>query len=197
MTSTPLLFALCATARGPFPPRRRETETGLGLVGALLLQGALAGRLELSRDRVLVLRGEGTGDAVLDEALQRMGAAARERAPAAWVERLGPWALERLRTGLDGRPAAGALLPDQAWRLVREAVEHPARLGVPAVAAAELLTAAGLARIGWPEMSAASAGRRTARAVAGLGPAGEPVARISATVSETLSSARAALTFSG
>ncbi|MGW0747997.1 GPP34 family phosphoprotein [Streptomyces sp. NPDC002587] len=197
MTSTPLLFALCTAARGRFPPRRREIETGRGLAGALLLQGALAGRLELSRDRVLVLRRDSTGDPALDGALQLIGAAARERAPTAWVERLGPWALDRLRTELDGWPASDDLRPGRALRLVREAVDHPAGSGVPTVAAAELLAAAGLARIGWPEVSAARAGRRTARAVAGLGPAGAPVACVSAAVSGSLSSATAALVFPG
>ncbi|MET3988066.1 GPP34 family phosphoprotein [Streptomyces sp. PvR034] len=196
MTSAPLLFALCAAARGRFPPRRQEVETGMGLAGALLLQGALAGRLALSRDRVLVLGRAGTGDPSLDGALQRIGAATREAAPTAWVDRLGPWALDRLRSELDGLASDG-LRPDRALRWVREAVDRPTGSSIEAVAAGELLVAAGLARIVCPEAPAPRTGRRTARAVAGLGPSGVPVARVSAAVSDCLASATAALAFPG
>ncbi|MEW2087448.1 GPP34 family phosphoprotein [Streptomyces sp. NPDC005283] len=90
MTATPLLFALCAAAQGCFPPPRREIETGRGLAGALLLQGALAGRLELYADRVRLTGPGGTGDPALDDALAQLGRSARQRDPADWVERLGP-----------------------------------------------------------------------------------------------------------
>ncbi|MFE2293866.1 GPP34 family phosphoprotein [Streptomyces sp. NPDC059452] len=195
MTGIPLLLALCAAAQGCFPPTRREIETGRGLAGALLLQGALAGRLELYTDRVRVTGPGGTGDAALDEALARIGRASRQRGPAHWVERLGPWALARLHPGPALRASGTA--PGLALRQVREAVREPTAERLPAVAAGALLTASGLHAVGWPGLTAAGAEQRTAGAVASLGATGTLVARASAAVADSRASSAAALAFFG
>ncbi|MFF1339704.1 GPP34 family phosphoprotein [Streptomyces sp. NPDC058290] len=205
MTGTPLLFALCAAAHGRYPPPHREAETGRGLAGALLIQGALAGRLQLDDNRVRSTGHGRTDDPVLEEALDRLGPSARGRAPADWVERLGPWALTRLHPGPTLPPGGVGTRPDpadprsrEALRRVREAVQGPADAGVAAVAAGALLAAAGLHAVAWPEWSAAEASRRTARAVARLGPAGAPVVRAAAAaVSDSRRAAAAALAFPG
>ncbi|MGW7053217.1 hypothetical protein [Streptomyces sp. NPDC054887] len=82
MTSPPLLLARCAAARGCFPPPRREIETGRGLAGALLVQGALTDRLQLGADRVRSTGRGDTGDPALAEAPARLGRGGRRRAPA-------------------------------------------------------------------------------------------------------------------
>lgn len=130
MTGTPLLFALCAAAHGRYPPPHREAETGRGLAGALLIQGALAGRLQLDDNRVRSTGHGRTDDPVLEEALDRLGPSARGRAPADWVERLGPWALTRLHPGptlppggVGARPDPADPRPREALRRVREAVQ--------------------------------------------------------------------------
>ncbi|MEV0415175.1 GPP34 family phosphoprotein [Streptomyces sp. NPDC050448] len=204
MTGTPLLFALCAAAYGRFPPPRREAETGRGLAGALLVQGTLSGRLEWDGDRVRPTGRGSTGDPALDEALVRLGLSARERAPADWVARLGPWALARLHPGpalpqdaVGARPDWADPRPRQALHRVREAVRRPADAGVPAVAAGALLAASGLHGAAWPGWSAAEASRRTARAMAALGPAGMPAIRAAAAVSDSRRASAAALAFPG
>lgn len=93
MTAPAQLYALCAAAHGSFPPPRRETETGRGLAGAMLLQGALAGRLDLYGDRVRPTGRGRRGDPALDAFLAQIEASSRDRTPSDWVERLGPAAL--------------------------------------------------------------------------------------------------------
>lgn len=111
MTTPAQFYALCAAAHGSFPPPRRETETGRGLAGAMLLQGALAGRMDLSGDRVRPTGRGRNGDPVLDAFLAYIEASARDRAPSNWVERLGPAALAAPARGCaraaGSRPAGG------------------------------------------------------------------------------------------
>ncbi|WP_162688782.1 MULTISPECIES: GPP34 family phosphoprotein [unclassified Streptomyces] len=214
MTTPAQLYALCAAAHGSFPPPRRETETGRGLAGAMLLQGVLAGRLDLSGDRVRPTGRGRRGDPVLDAFLARVEASARDREPSDWVERLGPAALASssssssscsasaasssrpvLLPGGAGPPAG--LRPPEALRRVRRSVGDPDRSVRHAVAAGALIAASGLHDLCWPDLSRREATRHTLRAVAALGPAGLPAARAATAVSRSLSGSTGALAFHG
>ncbi|MEU6892329.1 GPP34 family phosphoprotein [Streptomyces sp. NPDC046557] len=204
MTATPRLYTLCAAAvDGHFPPARREIEAGRGLVGALLVQGALAGRLELRRDRVRLTGRGGSGDPALDEFLDRLRSSSPGyRTPADWVRALGLWALAALHPGSrpPGRPAPPSHLrmrPGEALRTVRTAVEEPGPDVLTAVAAGALLTATGLHGPAWPDLARAEAARRSLRSAAALGPAGVPVALAATAVSDSLRSSATALAFPG
>ncbi|MFE5556461.1 GPP34 family phosphoprotein [Streptomyces sp. NPDC056544] len=112
MTAPAQLYALCAAAHGDFPPPRRAAETGRGLAGAMLLQGVLAGRLDLYEDRVRPTGRGRRGDPVLDAFLAHVERSPRDRAPTDWVEHLG-----RLFWILSAEPAAsGAMGSPQARR---------------------------------------------------------------------------------
>ncbi|MFZ3474309.1 GPP34 family phosphoprotein [Streptomyces sp. 4.24] len=217
MTTPAQLYALCAAADGSFPPPRRETETGRGLAGAMLLQGVLAGRLDLSGDRVRPTGRGRRGDPVLDAFLARVEASVRDREPSDWVERLGPAALASassaaacacspsrpvLLAGGEGPPAG--LRPPEALRRVRRSVGDPDRSVRHAVAevaaevaAGALIAASGLHDLCWPGLSRREATRHTLRAVAALGPAGLPAARAATAVSRSLSGSAGALAFHG
>lgn len=202
MTATPQLYALCAGADGCFPPPRREAEAGRGLVGALLVQGALADRLELHRDRVRPTGRGPSGDPVLDAFLARLEASPRERAPADWAQGLDSWALGALRSG--SRPPGPAVpghrpgaLRQEALRRVRTAIREPDAADVAAVAAGALLVASGLHRYALPGLSRSAASRSGGRAVDALRAAGLPVALASSAVSASLRSSAAALAFPG
>ncbi|MFD0268807.1 GPP34 family phosphoprotein [Streptomyces sp. NPDC127106] len=200
MTATPQLYALCAAADGCFPPPRREAEAGRALAGALLFEGALAGRLELHGDRVLPKSGARTGDPALDVLFARVAASPRPRAPADWVERLGPWALALPRPGpLPGAPPDGPAGPQTraARQRVADAVREPRRAVLPAVAAGALLAASGLHDACLPGLSRAQAARLTSAAVAALGPVGVPVAAAARAVSRSLRASAASLAFPG
>ncbi|MFD3720051.1 GPP34 family phosphoprotein [Streptomyces sp. NPDC058674] len=197
MTTPAHLYALCVAAHGSFPPPRRETETGRGLAGAMLLQGVLAGRLELSGDRV---RPTGRGrrdDPVLDAFLARVEASARDRALSDWVERLGPAALVTASSSSSSRPVPAGLRPPEALRRVRRSVGDPDRSVRHAVAAGALIAASGLHDLCWPGLSRREATRHTLWAVAALGPAGLPAARAATAVSRSLSGSAGALAFHG
>ncbi|MEW2418275.1 GPP34 family phosphoprotein [Streptomyces sp. NPDC046866] len=202
MTAAPRLYALCALADGCFPPAHREVETGRGLVGALLVQGALAGRLELHRDRVRPTRHGPAHDPLLEAFLTRLCTSRRDRTPAGWARRLGPWALAAVRPGVApaGRPVPGDRLgmqPAEALRRVRSALREPDAAAPTAVAVGALLAASGLHHLLLPGTTRAEAHRRTARAVGALGPAGVPAARAAAAVSDSLEGSAAALAFPG
>ncbi|MFF4445718.1 GPP34 family phosphoprotein [Streptomyces sp. NPDC001502] len=202
MTAPAQLYALCAAAHGSFPPPRREIETGRGLAGAMLLQGALAGRLDLHGDRVRPTGRGRRGDPALDAFLARIEASPRDRAPSDWVERLGPAALAAPRPGLlpgsAGPPGGRAgIRPAEALSRVRRSVAEPGRSALHAVAAGALLAAAGLHDLCWPGLSRDEASRDTLRAVAALGSAGLPVARAATAVSRSLSGSAGAFAFPG
>ncbi|MFE0601936.1 GPP34 family phosphoprotein [Streptomyces sp. NPDC058892] len=202
MTTPAQFYALCAAAHGSFPPPRRETETGRGLAGAMLLQGALAGWLDLSGDRVRLTGRGRNGDPVLDAFLTHIEASARDRAPSDWVERLGPAALAAPRPGRypgGGQSPGGraGIRPPEALRRVRRSVEDPDRSAPHAVAAGALIAASGLHDLCWPGLTRDEASRRTLRAVAALGPAGLPAARAATAVSHSLTGSAGALAFPG
>ncbi|MET9686912.1 GPP34 family phosphoprotein [Streptomyces sp. NPDC006514] len=202
MTAPAQLYALCAAAHGDFPPPRRAAETGRGLAGAMLLQGVLAGRLDLYENRVRPTGRGRRGDPVLDAFLAHVERSPRDRASTDWVERLGPAALAAPRPGLlpgtaepPGRRAG--IRPCEALQRVRGAVAEPDRSALHAVAAGALLAASGLHDLCWPALSRDEASRRTLRAVAALGPAGLPVARAATAVSHSLSGSAGVLAFPG
>ncbi|MER6253446.1 GPP34 family phosphoprotein [Streptomyces sp. NPDC001584] len=202
MTAPAQLYALCAAAHGSFPPPSRETETGRGLAGAMLLQGALTGRLDLYGDRVRPTGRGRRGDPALDAFLARIEASPRDRAPSDWVERLGPAALAAPRPGLlpgsAGPPGGRAgIRPSEALSRVRRSVAEPGRCALHAVAAGALLAATGLHDLCWPGLSRDEASRRTLRAVAALGSAGLPVACAATAVSHSLSGSAGAFAFPG
>lgn len=60
----------------------------LGLAGAVLLELALEGRVDVRDDRVVVLDPTPTGNDPVDAGLARIAADAKQRKPQAWVEKL-------------------------------------------------------------------------------------------------------------
>lgn len=60
----------------------------VGLAGALLLELALARRIDVADDRVVVVNPAPTGDALSDAALARIGGDRKARHPKDWVNRL-------------------------------------------------------------------------------------------------------------
>jgi hypothetical protein len=71
-----------------------------GLGGALLLDLAMAERIDVVDKRVVVLNATPTGDRLVDQALERIGEAERSRKPGFWVTRFAketrPRVLEKL-----------------------------------------------------------------------------------------------------
>lgn len=65
----------------------RTSHLDLGLAGAVLVELALGGRIDVDDDRVVVLDASPTDDPLLDGALARIGEE-KPRKPAAWVSRL-------------------------------------------------------------------------------------------------------------
>ncbi|MEU6072463.1 GPP34 family phosphoprotein [Micromonospora sp. NPDC047074] len=81
-----------------------------GLAGALLLELALAGRIEVADDRLVVTDSTPVGQRQLDEALARIAADEKRRKPKDWISRLTKDLPEQV---LDGLVTAGLLRRDQ------------------------------------------------------------------------------------
>jgi hypothetical protein len=79
---------------------------GYGLGGALLVELALARRVEVADGRIVVIDPTPTGHPLVDDALSRIGGADRARKPKDWVSALAKGLPERV---LDGLVAAGIL----------------------------------------------------------------------------------------
>jgi pimeloyl-ACP methyl ester carboxylesterase len=77
-------------------PLTDGTHLDNGLGGALLLELALAGRVDVRDKKVVVLDPAPTGDPLVDEALARIAAEPKERRPGAWVTRLAKQARPRV-----------------------------------------------------------------------------------------------------
>ncbi|MER7460388.1 GPP34 family phosphoprotein [Micromonospora sp. NPDC126480] len=77
-----------------------------GLAGALLVELALAGRVTVTDDRLVVTDATPVGQRQLDEALQRINAEPKRRRPKEWVTRLARDLPEQI---LDGLVTAGVL----------------------------------------------------------------------------------------
>jgi hypothetical protein len=83
-------------------PLTDGTHLDNGLGGALLLELALAGRVDVVDRRVVVLDPGTTGDPLADEALARIGAEPRARKPGHWVTKLSKRARPRILEKLVG-----------------------------------------------------------------------------------------------
>lgn len=77
-----------------------------GLAGALLLELALAGRIEVADGRLVVTDPTPVGQRQLDDALARIGADGKRRPPKDWIGRLAKDLPEQV---LDGLVTAGVL----------------------------------------------------------------------------------------
>ncbi|MER7333247.1 MULTISPECIES: GPP34 family phosphoprotein [unclassified Micromonospora] len=77
-----------------------------GMAGALLLELALAGRVEVADDRLVVTDPTPVGQRQLDDALARIGADGKRRQPKDWIGRLAKDLPEQV---LDGLVTAGVL----------------------------------------------------------------------------------------
>ncbi|XVU25543.1 GOLPH3/VPS74 family protein [Actinoplanes sp. CA-054009] len=84
-------------------PLTDGTHLDNGLGGAVLLELALAGRVDIADKKVVVLDAGPTGDPMLDGALTKIGAEERGRRPGHWVTKFSkdtrPQVLDRLVAG--------------------------------------------------------------------------------------------------
>ncbi|WP_433604812.1 GOLPH3/VPS74 family protein [Dactylosporangium sp. CA-139114] len=87
-----------------------DLRLNYGLAGAVLLDLALAGRIELAEDRVTVTDPTPTGDPVADEALARIAAEERPRKADAWMQPLADGLRAKV---LDRQVEAGVLRREQ------------------------------------------------------------------------------------
>ncbi|MEU0765235.1 GPP34 family phosphoprotein, partial [Streptomyces microflavus] len=71
-----------------------------GLSGAVLLELALAGRVEVADDRLAVTDPTPVGRPVLDDALARVAADGKRRRPKDWISRLAKGLPDRVLSGL-------------------------------------------------------------------------------------------------
>ncbi len=90
--------------------RAHATELEPGLAGAVVLDLALRGRLDVPDKTVRVVDATPTGDAVLDRALQTIADAPKPRAPKWWVGHLQKGVREQVA---DRLVASGALRRDE------------------------------------------------------------------------------------
>ena len=167
-------------------------ELDLGLAGAVLLELALAERIDVDGGRVVVRNPAPTGDAIVDAALARIVADGKRRKPQAWVERL----QKKLRAQVLARlTAAGTVrrVEDKVLGIIPRtrypagdprpkadararldaAVRHGVRPDARTAALASLVLAASLARKVLPDVPRKDAKRRLAEVSAGewAGPA--------------------------
>ncbi|MEU4442500.1 GPP34 family phosphoprotein [Actinosynnema sp. NPDC050801] len=89
--------------------RLGQPALGYGLAGALLVELALAERIDVIDKKVVVLDPAPVGHVVLDRALTRI-AGEKPRKPAHWIEKLGKKLTDQV---LDGLVAAGVLRREQ------------------------------------------------------------------------------------
>ncbi|WP_309110118.1 GPP34 family phosphoprotein [Saccharothrix sp.] len=89
--------------------RLGQPALGYGLAGAVLVELAIAGRVEVADKNVVALSTERIGHDVLDDALTRI-ADDRLRKPKAWVEKLSKGLTDRV---LDGLAESGVLRREQ------------------------------------------------------------------------------------
>ncbi|MER7282790.1 GPP34 family phosphoprotein [Dactylosporangium sp. NPDC000244] len=87
-----------------------DLRLNYGLAGAVLLDLALAGRIELAEDRVTVTDPTPTGDPVVDEALARIAAGEQPRKADAWIQPLADGLRAKV---LDRQVEAGVLRKEQ------------------------------------------------------------------------------------
>ena len=116
-------FALLAH-RDDGSPETDGTRLDRGLAGALLLELALAERIGVEGNKVVVRDPSPTGDRLVDDALTRIAADERGRKPGEWVAALARDV--RVRT-LDGLVEAGVLTKEESKvLLVFDVTRYPA-----------------------------------------------------------------------
>lgn len=81
----------------------------LALAGAILMELALAGRIDTDLDRLVVVESRPTGDALLDEVLGQLAKGGAERTSRWWIQELAKGGAA-LRTRLLERLVAGGVL---------------------------------------------------------------------------------------
>ncbi|WP_433089218.1 GOLPH3/VPS74 family protein [Dactylosporangium sp. CA-052675] len=87
-----------------------DLRLNYGLAGAVLLDLALAGRVDIAEDRVAVRDATPTGDPVADEALARIAAEEKPRKADAWIQPLADGLRAKV---LDRQIEAGVLRKEQ------------------------------------------------------------------------------------
>ena len=92
-----------------------STRLDYTLAGAVLLELALADRIEVVDKKVIVRDSTPTGDALVDEGLARIAADTRSRKPSGWVQKFTKGTRQRV---LDGLVAAEVLRIEQDKVLV-------------------------------------------------------------------------------
>ncbi|PZS20624.1 MAG: GPP34 family phosphoprotein [Pseudonocardiales bacterium] len=155
-----------------------EAELDCGLAGAVLVELALAGRIDVVNGKVAVLSSAPGGEPVIDSVLARIAAERKGHKPQWWVAKL----RRGLRAGLLVRltergvlrmhrhrvlgifavrryPALDGRLKSDARARLELAVVRGARPDIRTAALASLLNACGLARRTFPEL-----GRRELKA---------------------------------
>ncbi|MCC7372214.1 MAG: GPP34 family phosphoprotein [Chloroflexi bacterium] len=141
MPDTLLLLAL-HDEKGSVIPAAAMALNG-ALIGAILMELALMGRLEQQANGMLLVDPHPTGDLLLDEVLGRMADADSPRAPSYWVGRLAgtmPRLKDRLLEGLVSRGVLDQrerrilwVFPSRSFPLADAAAEQQARDRIRAV----------------------------------------------------------------
>ncbi|WIM96613.1 GPP34 family phosphoprotein [Actinoplanes oblitus] len=116
-----------------------STRIDHGLGGALLLELVLAERVDVVDGRVVVRGAGSTGDALLDEALDRIATDRRARKPVDWVKRFAKGTQRRV---LDRLVAAGVLRVERSTVLgVFPRTRYPSAYATAPAALEQLRTA--------------------------------------------------------
>ena len=135
-------FALLAY-RDDGAPDLDSTRLDHGLGGSLLLDLALTDRIDIRDKKVVVTDGTPTGDPLLDQALDRIGADTKARKPDHWVRK---FAKDTRKLTLNGLVTRGVLnREDGTVLLIFPRTRYPAPHGVEPVPETEVrqrLTAA-------------------------------------------------------
>jgi Golgi phosphoprotein 3 (GPP34) len=116
-------------------PVTDATRLDHGLGGAVLLELALAERLDIRNGKVVVRTAAPTGDALADAALARIAGDAKERKPGHWVQQFAKGTRTRV---LDNLVTRGVLRRDRGrvlWVFPR--TTYPAAYGIEPVAETE------------------------------------------------------------
>ena len=116
-------------------PLTDGTHLDNGLGGALLLELALAGRVDVVDKRVVVLDPGATGDLLADEALARIDAEPKARKPGHWVTKLSKRARPRILEKLVGDGVLTVEKDRVLWVFPR--TKYPSANGEPPAVEAE------------------------------------------------------------
>jgi hypothetical protein len=103
-----------------------------GLAGALLIELALAGRVEVVDDRVVVIDRAATGRPLLDQALARIADDQKQRKPKDWVDKLSKDLRGKVLDGLAGAGVLERRDDKVMWVFPRTRYAAPHGVEVPA-----------------------------------------------------------------